>query len=151
MTVDILGLSISFPIIWMIIAIIFAIAEIFTLGLTSIWFTGGALLAMLVSLLGLNLWFQIGAFLLGSILMLIYTKPIAKKVLKIGQTKTNVSSLIGQHGIVTKELQPFTMGHVKVKGQIWSAKPFDESMISVEEEVEILKIEGVKLIVKKLN
>lgn len=151
MGVDILGITISYVLIWTIIAIAFAVAESFTLGLTFIWFSGGAILAMLVSLLGFNYFVQIIAFILGSALMLIYTKPIAKKVLKIGATKTNVDSLIGKQGIVIKELQHFTLGHVKVKSQIWSAKPVDDETIAVGKEVEVVRIEGVKLIVKKLD
>ena len=151
MTIDVLGLSIHYSVIWMIIAIGFALAEGFTLGLTFIWFAGGALLAMLTSFLGLPLIVQVFAFIIGSSVMLIYTRPAAQKIFKIGATKTNVSSLIGKEGIVIKELKPFTMGQVKVKGQIWSAKPDGDYDIPIDKTVEVVKIEGVKLIVKVLN
>lgn len=148
---EIFGITIQYVVFWMAIALIFAVAEGFTLGLTFIWFSGGALLAMVVSFLGLNIWFQAIAFLLGSSIMLIYTRPMAQKVFKIGATKTNVDSLIGKDGVVTKELQPFSLGQVKVKGQIWSAKPVDEITISEGTKVEVVRIEGVKLIVKVLE
>lgn len=151
MTLEILDLSIHVGIIWMVVAIAFALAEGLTLGLTFIWFAGGALLSMIVSFLGLGYAFQILAFIIGSSLMLIYTRPIAIKVFKIGATKTNVDSLIGKEGIVIKELQTFTMGQVKVKGQIWSAKPDGEINILEGHRVEVVRIEGVKLIVKDLE
>jgi len=151
MTINILGLSIPLSIIWMIVAIGFGLAEGLTLGLTFIWFAGGALLAMIASFLGLPIFVQVIAFIVGSALMLIYTRPVAKKVLKIGATKTNVDSLIGKEGIVIKELKPFALGQVKVKGQIWSAKAFNDEAIAENERVEVVSIEGVKLIVKPMD
>jgi len=151
MTVDVFGLVIHYSVIWMIIAIGFGLAEGFTLGLTFIWFAAGALLAMIASFFGLPLIIQVFAFIIGSSLMLIYTRPLAQKVFKIGATKTNVDSLIGKEGIVIKELQAFTMGQVKVKGQIWSAKSDNDQGIAVDQKVEVVRIEGVKLIVKVLD
>lgn len=150
MEFELLGITIHIGIIWMAIAILFATAESFTLGLTFIWFSGGALLAMIVSFLGLPLFVQVLAFIIGSSLMLIYTRPAAVKIFKIGATKTNVDSLIGKEGIVIKELEPFSMGQVNVKGQIWSAKPDGESTIAEGQTVEVVRIDGVKLIVKEL-
>ncbi len=148
---ELFGLTIQYSFLWMIVAIMFSIAEGLTLGLTFIWFAGGAVLAMIMSFLGLPVLVQVIAFLLGTTLMLIYTRPVAKKVLKIGSTKTNIDSLIGKEGIVIKDLEPFTMGQVKVKGQIWTAKPLEEEKIAVGTEVEVIRIEGVKLIVKAIN
>lgn len=151
MIIEILGLSIHLSIIWLVIAIVFGVAEGLTLGLTFIWFAGGALLAMLTSFFGLPVLVQILAFIVGSALMLIYTRPAAQKIFKIGATKTNIDSLIGKEGIVIKELEPFALGQVKVKGQIWSAKPLDEENIPVDQRVEVVRIEGVKLIVKLMD
>lgn len=147
---DIFGFEIQPAIFWLLVVIGFVVAEGFTLGLTFIWFAGGAILAMLVSFFGLGLWVQILAFIIGSALMLFYTRPIAIKFFKIGATKTNVDSLIGKQGVVIKKLEPFTMGQVKVKGQIWSAKPSESEEISEGATVEVVKIDGVKLIVKQV-
>ncbi|MBN2794817.1 MAG: NfeD family protein [Clostridia bacterium] len=151
MVTELLGLTIPIALIWMAVAILFAIAEGFTLGLTFIWFSGGALLAMIASFIKLPIFVQVLAFIAGSALMLIYTRPVAIKVFKIGATKTNVDSLIGKEGIVIKELQPFTMGQVNVKGQIWSAKPELDITIPEGTRVEVVSIDGVKLIVKTLS
>lgn len=150
MEFELLGITIHVGIIWMAVAILFAAAEGFTLGLTFIWFAGGALLAMLTSFLGLGLFIQVLAFIIGSSLMLIYTRPAAIKVFKIGATKTNVDSLIGKEGIVIKELNLFTMGQINVKGQIWSSKPDEDVTIPEGTKVEVVGIDGVKLIVKSL-
>ncbi len=150
MELELLGLTIHVGIIWMAIAIAFAVAEGFTLGLTFIWFAGGALLAMLVSFVGFGYFVQVLAFVIGSSLMLIYTRPVAIKVFKIGATRTNVDSLIGKQGIVIKELELFSMGQVNVKGQIWSAKPEQDEIIPEGSHVEVVRIDGVKLIVKLL-
>lgn len=148
--IEIFGVEIQPAIMWLLVVIGFVVAEGFTLGLTFIWFAGGALLSMLVSFFGFGLWVQIVAFIIGSALMLIYTRPIAIKFFKIGATKTNVDSLVGKQGIVIKKLEPFTMGQVKVKGQIWSAKSLDDQVIVEDETVEVVKIDGVKLIVKQV-
>jgi membrane protein implicated in regulation of membrane protease activity len=150
MELNLLGLAIHVGIIWMAVAIAFVIAEGLTLGLTFIWFAGGALLAMIVSFLGLGLFIQVLAFIIGSSLMLFYTRPVAVKVFKIGATKTNVDSLIGKEGIVIKTLEPFQMGQVNVKGQIWSAKSEEGLEIPEGQKVEVIRIDGVKLIVKSL-
>ena len=147
MTIDVLGFSIPMTLIWMAIALAFAIAEGYTLGLTFIWFSGGALLAMLVSFLNIGLPFEIAAFIIGSGLMLLYTRPAAVKLFKIGGTKTNADSLIGKSGVVIKALDPYSMGQVNVKGQIWSAKPLNDETIEEKTIIEVVSIDGVKLIV----
>jgi hypothetical protein len=71
------------------------------------------------------------------------------KIIKfIGGTKTNVDSLIGKEGKVVKTMDPFKMGQVNVKGQIWSAKPENDETITEDTIVEVVEIAGVKLIVR---
>ncbi len=138
----------AMPIVWTVFIIVFAVAEAFTLGLTSIWFALGAIAALLVSLLKLPLYLQIAVFLIATLVMIIYTRPIAQKYLRIGASKTNVSALVGERGIVLKRVDVYNLGQVKVKGQIWTAKSEAGEEIDRGEEVEIVAIEGVKLIVR---
>lgn len=142
---------ISEPLVWTILAILFAVLEGFTLGLTSIWFSAGALIALVAAGLGLPVFAQIVVFVLCSGLMVVYTRPVAIKVFKIGTHKTNVDSLIGKSGIVTKGITEFEIGHVKVKGQIWSAKSINNTPLEEGQKVVVIKIEGVKLFVEKFN
>ncbi len=137
--------------IWAILIVVFSVIEALTLGLTSIWFGFGAIVALFAAMIKLPVIAQIVIFLITSIILLIYTKPIAKKYLKIGSTKTNVEDLIGKKGFVVKPISNRELGQVKVKGQIWTAKSVDDTEIPESTEIEVVNIEGVKLIVKKAN
>lgn len=145
---SIFGFELSYSIIWIIIAVIFAIIEALTFGLATIWFAIGALVAMLAAMIGIGVMGQIFVFLIASAVLLYFTRPIAKKYLKIGNTKTNVESIVGLVGIVMKKIEPFNTGQVKVAGQVWTAKSMDNKEIQEGKQVEVIKVEGVKLIVK---
>lgn len=136
-------------VIWAGLIVLFTVLEAMTLGLTSIWFAVGALGGLIASALGFGLVVQLIVFLVVAFLLLFYTRPIAKKVFKVGENKTNIDALIGQTGFVTKKIEEQNIGQVKLNGQIWTAKTQGHDSINVGEEVEILAIEGVKLIVKR--
>lgn len=106
---------------------------------------------MAAALLGLSLTWQILIFLVSSFIIIYFTRPFAINLLKVGQEKTNAQSLVGEIGIVTKEIRPFETGLVKISGQIWTAKSIDKKSIGRNERVMVLAIEGVKLIVEKLK
>lgn len=134
---------------WAVLIVVFTIAEALTLGLTSIWFAVGALAGLIATSLGFSLPVQIAVFLLVAFILLFYTRPIAKRVFKVGHNKTNIDALIGQIGYVTAQISPQATGQVKLGGQIWTAKGQAHDAYEVGEEVEVLAIEGVKLIVKR--
>lgn len=137
------------PVIWIIAAVVFSILEAITLGLTSLWFAMAAVVALIAALLGAPFFVQVILFVVFSIIFLMVTKPLAKDLLKIGGERTNSDRIIGEKGIVTTEIMPFSMGQVKVQGQIWSALAEDGEPINVNETVLVQSIEGVKLIVKR--
>ncbi len=139
------------PIFWVGLIIVFAIIEGVTLGLTSIWFALAGIVALLLSFLNVSWVVQCVVFLVLSLIFVIYTRPIAKKYMKVGQTKTNVDAIIGQRGVLVKDITPHNTGQVKVKGQVWTAKSSDFETLSSGDEVEIISVEGVKLIVKKIT
>ncbi len=135
---------------WLIVMVACIVIEAFTMGLTTIWFAAGALIVALLSLTGIGLTAQIIIFLLISILLLIFTRPVAVKHLKIGKEKTNFDTLIGEQAVVTTSINNLNnVGNVKIKGLIWSAESMDGSQIAVDEVVYVKKIQGVKLIVSK--
>lgn len=136
------------PLIWLILIIILIIIEAGTVSLTTIWLAGGALVALVFSLLGLPTWSQIVVFLLISIILLVFTRPIAVKYLKVGRHRTNSDSLVGEIGVVIMDITEHKTGQVKVRGQIWTAVAESDDLISEGTEVVIIAIEGVKLIVK---
>ena len=134
--------------VWLGIAVILFIIEAATVNLATIWFALGALISMILAFLNLPIAWQILLFLLVSSILLIFTRPVAVKKLKIGSVKTNAESLIGQSGIVTETITMDDKGLVKIKGQIWSSLSTDNNPIEKETRVIIERIEGVTLFVK---
>ncbi len=145
---ELFGIVMSAALAWVFIAVIFAVVEALTMGLTTIWFSAGAVCAAIASMLHAPMLLQVIVFLIVSVVLLYFTKPLAEKQLKIGQEKTNTDALIGKKGLVIAEIAPYQTGQVKVDGQIWSAVGItNDKQIEIGSEVTIEKIEGVKLIV----
>lgn len=136
---------------WLIAVAVFIIIEILTLGLTTIWFAGGALVAAIASALGANLAVQVILFLVVAIGLLIITRPIAKKYFNGHTQKTNAESLIGKDCIVSQKINNIqAQGQVIVNGQEWTARAtIDNLIIEQGTKVVIESIQGVKLIVKR--
>ncbi len=135
---------------WLIIIAACVIIEASTMGLTTIWFAIGALVAWFIHLTGLGLHVQIVVFLIVSIACLVLTRPIAVKKLKVGKNKTNLDSLIGETAKVETTINNFNnVGYVNLRGQIWSARSIDDEVIEKDEPVVVKEIKGVKLIVKR--
>lgn len=144
----IFGITLSASVLWLIAAAVLAIIEAVTLGLTTIWFAGGAVAASISAMVGAPLWVQGLLFLVVSVLLLYFTRPIVKRKLKVGKEKTNVDAMIGKTGLVIESIRPFSVGQVKVDGLVWSAAAKDScSTIEKGASVKIEHIEGVKLIV----
>ena len=135
---------------WLVILIACIAIEAITMGLTTVWFAGGALVAALVAMLNGHIWLQITLFVLVSLLMLFFTRPIAVKYFNKDRVKTNAESLIGRNAVVTADIDNIQgVGQAVVGGQEWSARSCDDSMrISAGTVVEIVEINGVKLLVK---
>ena len=135
---------------WLVLLIVCIVIELPTMGLTTIWFAGGALVAILAALLHAPVFLQVIVFLLVSLLMLFFTRPIAVKYFNRDRVKTNVESMVGRQAIVTSEICNLqATGQVTVSGQEWSARSCeDHRRIPVGTIVTIVAIHGVKLIVK---
>ncbi|MDR1272710.1 MAG: NfeD family protein [Clostridiales Family XIII bacterium] len=135
--------------VWIAIAIVFAVIEGFTLGLFTIWFAVGAAAATLVALLGGSMPVQVAVFLAVSLVLLVFTRPILVKKLKVGREKNNIELIEGKTGLVTEAIEPYKSGLVKVDGVVWTVVGEDPGFTADKgSEVEIIRIEGVKLIVK---
>ena len=134
---------------WFIFAVIGLVLEMLTLGLTTIWFSGGALAAAVCALLHFPLIAQILVFVLVTVILLLLTRPLAVKYLNSKTVKTNVDSLIGQKCIVTKQIDNLrASGEVSLKGRIWTARSQDEDLlIPPNAIVKVERISGVKVIV----
>ena len=134
---------------WLILAGIFVIAEIATVGFLIFWLSLGSLCAMLTSFFTDNIIIQTAVFVVTSVLFIFLTRPLAKKLAKTDNTLvTNAFSIIGKKAIVIKEINPtLGVGQIKIDGQVWTAKSTNEEIISEETEVLILNIDGVKAVV----
>lgn len=137
---------------WLIASGVFFIVEIFTLGFLIFWLGVAALITMIVSFFTTNLIIQTSAFVICSAILIFATRPLAKKLTKKDVVSTNVYSIIGKKAIVTEDIDWATgKGKVKSQGEVWSAKTNEQINIPKGSEVEIEKIEGVKVFVKPLK
>ena len=135
---------------WLVLFVVLLVVEIATMGLTTVWFAGGALIAFFAAYIHQGIGLQIVLFLAVSILLLVLTRPIAVKYFNQEREKTNVDSLIGQNAVVLEEINTIkATGRVEVNGMEWSAKTEHTEIIEVNTVVSIKGIQGVKLIVEK--
>lgn len=137
--------------IWLIVFVVCIVAEIISMGLTTIWFAGGALAATVVAAIGAPLWLQIAVFAVVSLVLLYFTRPIAVKYFNKDRVKTNAESLVGKQAIVISEVDNLQgIGQVTVGGQEWSARTTEEGItLPVGSVVIVRAISGVKLMVEE--
>lgn len=136
---------------WLAIIVVMIVIEAITMGLTTIWFAGGALVAFIVALAGGGTAAQIILFFVVSAVLLIFTRPLIKKRFNVERVRTNAESLIGQQGIVTEDINNINAsGEVKICGQDWMARTeTNNHLIPKDTIVTVKAIEGVKLIVEE--
>ena len=138
---------------WLVLMILFIIIEIATLGLCTIWFAGGALVAFLVSLADLPYLGQLGVFVVVSAALFILVRPSVARKFNKNREKTNIDGLIGEFAVVSKRIHNLDgEGQVMLKGMEWTARTMDDS-VTLEEgtKVVVRAVEGVKLIVEQGN
>ena len=140
----------TMTIIWLVLAVVMAAVEAFTVQLVSIWFVAGAVAACITSLITDNIIIQAAVFVAVTAIALIVTRPIVKKLRSKKPEPTNADRYIGKTAVV---LQPIdnekAQGMALVDNQKWTARSDDGKPIPEGEHVIVTAIEGVKLIVKK--
>ena len=136
--------------VWLIVFVACILIELITLGLTTIWFAGGALIAA-IGAFGAPLWLQAVLFGAVSLVLLYFTRPVAVKYFNKDRVKTNAESLVGKQAIVISEIDNLQgIGQVTVGGQEWSARTVREGApLPAGTVVVIRAISGVKLIVEE--
>ena len=137
--------------IWLIIFVACIVIEIISMGLTTIWFAGGALIAAVAAALDVPLWVQIVLFVLVSLVLLYFTRPIAVKYFNKDRIKTNAESLVGKQAIVISEIDNLQgIGQVTVEGKEWTARTVTDGVTLQTGSVVIIRaISGVKLMVEE--
>ena len=142
----------TYIVFWLAATVVFVLVELMTVGLTSIWFAG-SFVAFIIALLGGNVVVQGIAFILVSVVLLALTKPWAGKYINSRTVKTNVDSLVGERAVLTEDADSMKQtGKAVVNGQEWTVRPQDETQVIRKGElIEVVKISGVKLIVKRVK
>ena len=143
--------SLSAPMIWLILLVIFILVEIATVGLLTIWFAGGALAAFFVSLFQLGTAVQVIVFLIVSFVLVLLIRPLAQKKFNSGHIRTNAQTLIGEDAVVLEPIDNLqSKGRVMIRGQEWSARSVDDKeKFEKDEVVQVMSISGVKLMVRR--
>ena len=136
---------------WLIASAVFLLIEILTLGLTSIWFAGGAVVAAIAALFGVPFLVQMLLFIVVTCLLFDLTRPVAKRYLNNRVQKTNTDALIGQTALVKETINNMeSKGYVQLNGQDWTARSAEAGeIIPAGCEVVVKEIQGVKLIVER--
>lgn len=133
---------------WLIILAVLLLIEIITLGLATIWFAAGAVVAYVASLLGAPLLLQIAYFFVVSFVLLFFTRPLALRYFNKERAKTNINSIIGMEGLVTEAIDNLNQkGRVSMDGKEWTARSENDQLIEKGTRVRALSVSGVKLIV----
>ncbi len=140
------------PYIWLVVVIVMSVAEAVTAQMISIWFVLGAIAALIISIFTDSITIQILSFILVTFISLLVTKPLVRKAMMFKKEDTNVGRYIGKIAVVTDTIDNrFGTGQVKINGLIWTARSSDDSIIPIDSDVLVERIEGVKLIVTKLK
>lgn len=135
---------------WLALVIVLVIIEAITAELVTIWFAGGAVLALVLSVLGAPFWAQTGTFAAVSLVLLFLTRPLIKKYMKKGAGENGLDRMIGKQGLVTEQVNNLAgTGEVQVDGQYWMARTSDNSLtIEKDQVITVRQINGVRLIVE---
>lgn len=134
--------------IWFALLIVFVAVEAATVNMVSTWFALGSLAALIVALIGGELWLQILVFLTISAVALALLRPLARKYFTPRITRTNVDALTGKTCMCVSAIDNVAgCGQVKVGDVEWAARSTTGEPISVGEQVKIDRVEGVKVYV----
>ncbi len=141
-----------FALVWLILLVVFIMAEAATVTVVSLWFAAGALTALVASLLGAELWLQAVLFAAVSVVLLWALRPVVKKYFTPKLTKTNVDAVVGTTGLVTEKIDnTLSQGRVKLGTMEWSARSTVGESVEEGTLVRVDRIEGVKVFVTKVN
>ena len=136
--------------VWIAVTVAFIIVEAMTTQLLTIWFAAGAAAAVIATLLNASPLVQCIVFVAVSLIALIATRPLVKKLTKQKFSPTNADRFIGESAVVTEKIDNIAQtGLVKLQGTVWTARSADGETIPEGVTVTVQKIEGVKLIVEK--
>ena len=140
----------NMTIIWLVLLIVMIVIELATMGLTTIWFAGGSLVATIAAACSAPIWLQVTVFFVVSLILLWCTRPSAVKYFNKDRIRTNVEAMVGRQGVVTSEIDNLEgIGEVKIGGMEWTARTIMDGMkLPVGTVVIVRAVDGVKVIVQ---
>lgn len=139
-------------IIWLVLMVVFLMIEGASVSMVSLWFGAGALAALIVALIGGEIWLQVLVFFTVSIVLLAALRPLARKYFTPKLARTNVDSVIGQTGTVTADIDNVSArGQVKLASMEWTARSTSGDPIPAGTLIRVDRIEGVKVFVSPLQ
>ena len=138
-------------IVWGVVFVAFLLIEIISEDLIAIWFSLGALIALIVAAIKPIPWYvSIFVYIVSSLLLFILLGRYIKKKMKPGdETITNVETYIGKKYRLLEDITLDQNGIIKIDGVEWSCVSFDNQDIKKDTLVTVKKIEGNKMIVSK--
>ena len=138
-------------IIWLAGLVFFVVLEAFTVQMVCIWFAASALITLIAALLGAPLWLQLTIFPVCTVILLLFTRPIVRGLMKGTVTRTNADRILGTTAVVITGVDnEKAEGQIRVMNQVWSARSADGAALPADTKVIVRSIEGVKAIVEKI-
>ena len=140
-----------YPLIWLVLIILFIVMEASTVQLVSIWLAVGSLAALVPAILEMSLAVQVIVFIVVSAVCLVFTRPFVKKVLAVKKVNTSADRTVGEFGLVTETIDnALESGRVMVDGLSWKARASDNTVLEAGTRVQVKEIHGVTLTVEKV-
>lgn len=137
---------------WLVLAVVLGVIEAITPQLVSIWFALGAVGGCVTSLITDKIWIQIVVAVAITVVALILTRPLAKRITTVKKTNTNSDRNIGKTAVVIADIDNLkAQGQVKVGYTVWSAKSLNDKVITKDTKVIVKSIEGAKLVVEAVD
>ena len=139
-------------IVWLILAVAFAVGEVLTMGFFLAPFAGGALVAALISAIGGGTVLELAGFIVVSSALLAALRPLARSHRRMPpQIRTGTAALIGRSGIVTERIaNDEGVGCVRLDGEVWTARAYDDDeVIEAGRRVQVLEIRGATALVSE--
>lgn len=138
--------------IWLIIAAVFVIGEIFTAGFFLLWFGIGALLAGIAALVGLGSAWQWGIFVVVSLVLFLVSRRFAERFTKKQPPGIGADRFVGKRGIVLEEINnDQNAGRIRVEKDEWRADSETDEVIPVGTRIEVVRVEGAHAVVKAVK
>ena len=137
--------------VWLGLAITLGVLELLSLDLILLMLATGAIVGMVTSLVGLDVWVQVLAAVAASVAALGVVRPSVVKRLHEGPTLVlGHQALVGKQGLVVEQISS-QAGQVRIAGELWTARPYDETaVIEPGARVDVLEIKGATALVHEI-